>query len=85
MGPKKGKKGKGKDDDWDSDNDAKLEAKMKDLMVAGSDTDEAPKGGKAKKKGKAIYKVDRKRMVQFLFNILSMNCVLLFRGSMFET
>lgn len=52
MGPKKGKKGgKGKEEDWGSDNDAKLEAKMKDLMVAGSDSDEAPKGGKAKKKG----------------------------------
>jgi len=51
MGPKKGKKAKGKEEDWGSDTDAKLEAKMKNLLVAGSDSDEASKGGKAKKKG----------------------------------
>ncbi len=54
MGPKKGKKAKGKEEDWGSDTDAKLEAKMKDLLVAGSDSDEASKGGKAKKKGKVL-------------------------------
>jgi len=55
MGPKKGKgKGKKQDDDW-GDEDANLEAKMKDLMVA-SDDDSKSKSKKAAASKKAANK-----------------------------
>jgi len=55
MGPKKGKgKGKKQDDDW-GDEDANLEAKMKDLMVA-SDDDNKSKSKKAAASKKAANK-----------------------------
>ncbi len=62
MGPKKGKKGKNAKDEWeDKDDEKELEAKMKSLMKADSEEDEAvanmaskPKKAAAKKKKKGF-------------------------------
>ena len=48
MPPKKGKKGKGKDDDWGDDN--AIEEKMKKLMVNDEDEDEVRPNKKGKSK-----------------------------------
>jgi len=56
MGPKKGKKGKKQDDDW-GDDDANIEAKMKDLMVASDEDNKA----KAKKPAAGKKTADKKK------------------------
>ena len=51
MPPKKGKKGKAKDDDWGEDN--AVEEKLKKLMVAEDDDDESTPAAKTNKKSKS--------------------------------
>ena len=54
MPPKKGKKGKGKDDDWGEDN--AVEEKLKKLMVADDNEDEPAPAAKTNKKSKGKAK-----------------------------